>query len=185
LEFTFFKADGGLRLLSTNIVVGNESANISKVSSGSLPAISESAFFNSLDDNGKFVFEKLLTWAKSNSFPIHWGIKGFSLNVDLSGTHVAFCFGYPPNSVYQQSIYSALLGRGGLLSKTSISEQELGVLIKEAQNTGLFQPAGRELKCSIHRKFSEKDIDTLIMWLMNVTKEIIRHGLKGQGEIHT
>ena len=182
LEFTFFKADGGLRLLSTNIVVGNESVNISKVSSGSLPVISESSFFNSLDENGKFVFEKLLAWAKSNSFPIHWGIKGFSLNVDLSGTHVAFCFGYPPKAVYQQSIYSALVGRGGLLVKTDISEQELEPLITEAKNTGLFQPAGRELKCLINRKFSENQVDSLIAWLTNVTKEIKRHGLKGQGQ---
>lgn len=182
LEFTFFKADGGLRLLSTSIVVGNESANISKVSSGSLPVISESSFFNSLDANGKSVFEKLLAWAKSNSFPIHWGVKGFSLNVNLSGTHVAFCFGYLPKSVYQQSIYSVLVRRGGLSSKTDISEQELQALITEAQNTGLFQPAGRELKCLINRKFSEKEIDSLIMWLTNVTKEIEKHGLKGQGE---
>jgi hypothetical protein len=45
LEFTFFKADGGLRLLSTNIVVGNEAAIIAKVSSSSSPVISESVFF--------------------------------------------------------------------------------------------------------------------------------------------
>lgn len=182
LEFTFFKADGGLRLLSTSIVVGNESANISKVSSGSLPVISESSFFNSLDPNGEFVFKKLLAWAKSNSFPIHWGTKGFSLNVDLSGTHVAFCFGYPPKSVFQQSIYSALVGHGGLSVKTDISAQELQTLNTEAQNTGLFQPAGRELKCLINRKFSESQVDSLIAWLTNVTKEIERHGVKGQGE---
>lgn len=185
LEFTFFKADGGLRLLSTSIVVGSESANISKVTSGSLPIISEGTFFNSLDPNGKFMFEKLLTWAKSNSFPIHWGTKGFSLNVNLSGTHVAFCFGYPPKSVYQQSIYSALVGRGGLLSKIDIPEQELQALFTEAQNTGLFQPAGRELKCLINRKFSEKQIELLFSWLTNVTQEIKKHGLKGQGESDT
>lgn len=185
LEFTFFRADGGLRLLSTSIVVGNESANISKVSSGSLPVISESSFFDSLDPNGKFVFEKLLAWAKENSFPIHWGTKGFSLNVNLSGTHVAFCFGYPPKAVFQQSVYSALVGRGGLLVKTGISEQELHLLITEAKNTGLFQPAGRELKCLINRKFSEEQVDLLIGWLTNVAKEIEKHGLKGQNESHT
>jgi hypothetical protein len=185
LEFTFFKADGGLRLLSTSIVVGYESANVAKVSSGSLPAISESAFFNSLDSNGKFIFEKLLAWAKSNSFPIHWGIKGFSLNVNLSGTHVAFCFGYPPKSVFQQSIYSALVGRGGILSKIDISEQELQAFYTEAQSSGLFQPAGREIKCLINRKFTEKQIEWLFSWLTRVTQEIEKHGLKGQGKSQT
>lgn len=185
LEFTFFQADGGLRLLSTSIVVGNESANISKVSSGSLPIISESAFFNSLDSNGIFIFKELLAWAKANSFPIHWGTKGFSLNVNMSGTHVAFCYGYPPNSVYQQSIYSALVGQGGLLRKIDIPEKEFQALIAEAQSSGLFQPAGRELKCLINQKFSEKQIELLFSWLTNVTQEIKKHGLKGQGESHT
>ena len=185
LEFTFFKADGGLRLLSTNIVVGNETANISRVSSSPLPRISESAFYNSLDANGKFIFEKLLTWAKTNSFPIHWGTKGFSLNVNLSGNHVAFCFGYPPKSVFRQSIYSALWGHGGLLSKIDIPEQELQDLYTEAQNSGLFKPAGRELKCLINRQFSEKQIEWLFSWLTKVTQKIERHGLKGQGESQT
>ncbi|MGB9693495.1 MAG: hypothetical protein ACPLYF_01480 [Fervidobacterium sp.] len=182
LEFTFFKAEGGLRLLSTSIVVGNESKRISKVSSGSLPTISESAFFSSVDSNGKLVFEKLLIWANSNSFPIHWGTKGFSLNVNLSGTHVAFCFGYPPSSVYQQSIYSALFGRGGLLSKIDIPDQELQSLYTEAQTSSLFQPAGRELKCLINHKFSERELDLLFSWLTKVTQAIEKHGLKGQGE---
>ena len=185
LEFTFFKADGGLRLLSTSIVVGNESKAIVKVTSGSLPIISEGSFLASLDENGKFVFEKILEWAKMNSFPIHWGTKGFSLNVDLSGRHVAFCFGYPPHSVYRQSLYTALVGRGGLLSKTGISEQEIQGLAAEAKGSGLFQPAGRELKCLIVRKFSEEDVNLLISWLVTLSKAIEKHGLKGQGENHT
>jgi len=182
LEFTFFKTDDELRLLSTSIVVGNEAAlKVPPRPPPIPPRISESTFFNSLDENGKFVFEKLLAWAKSNSFPIQWGKKGFSLNVDLSGTYVAFCFGYPPNCVFQQSIYS---WRSGLLNKTDISEQESQILFIEAQNSGLFQPAGRELKCLINQKFSEQQVDSLIMWLTNVAKEIKKHGLKGQGENH-
>jgi len=182
VEFTFYKADDGLRLFSTNIVVGNEADNISTITSGSLPRISEKAFFNSVDANGRFIFEKLLTWAKSKSFPIHWGIKGFSLNVNLSGNHVVFCFGYPPTSVFQQSIYTALFGRGGLSGKIDISEQELQALFEEAQNSGLFQPAGRESKCQINRKFSEKEIEWLFSWLTKVTQAIEKHGLKGEIE---
>jgi hypothetical protein len=184
LEFTFFKADGGFRLLSTSVVVGDESDNIVKVSSGSLPVISESSFIASLDENGQAIFGKLLTWAKSHSFPIHWGTKGLSLNVDLSGTHVAFCFGYPPQSVFQQSIYSALVGRGGLKSKTGISEQDIQGLMAEAQDSGLFLPAGRELKWPINRKFSENEFEFLISWLTKLTQEIKKNGLKGQGENH-
>ncbi len=182
LEFTFFKADDGLRLLSTNIVVGNETANIARVSSGSLPVISESAFLKSVDANGKFTFEKLLAWAKANSFPIHWGTKGFSLNVNLQGTHIAFCYGYPPKSVYQQSLYSALVGQGGLLRKIDIPEKELAALSAEAQDSGLFKPAGRELKCLINRRFSDQQVEWLFSWLAKIVQEVEKHGLKGQGE---
>lgn len=180
LEFTFFKAEGGLRLLSTNIVVGNESNMIAKVSSGSLPITSEGAFLATLDQNGKLVLGRLLEWAKSNAFPVHWGTKGFSLNVNLQGTHVAFCFGYPPNSVFQQSLYTALVGRGGLMSKIDISEEEIQVLAGEAQNSGLFQPAGRELKSLITREFTPQEMDWLVSWLLKLTETIQKHGLKGQ-----
>lgn len=180
LEFTFFKAEGGLRLLSTNIVVGNESNMIAKVSSGSLPITSEVAFLATLDQNGKLVLGRLLEWAKGNAFPVHWGTKGFSLNVNLQGTHVAFCFGYPPNSVYQQSLYTALVGRGGLMSKIDISEEEIRVLAGEAQNSGLFQPAGRELKSLITHEFTPKEMDWLVSWLLKLTETIQKRGLKGQ-----
>ncbi|MEW5870375.1 MAG: hypothetical protein AB1894_13960 [Chloroflexota bacterium] len=182
LEFTFFQAEGGLRLLSTNIVVGNEPMMISKVSSGSLPRVSESSFINSLDQYGKAVFGRLLEFAKAGSFPIHWGTKGFSLNVDLEGTHVAFCFGYPPASVYQQSLYTALVGRGGLLSKVNISEETIQSLAVEAQNSGLFQPAGREYKCIINRELSDSEIEWLFSWLTKLTLVIQELGLKGHNE---
>lgn len=180
LEFTFFEAEGGLRLLSTSIVVGNEPATISKVSSGSLPKVSENSFLNSLDQYGKVIFGRLLEFAKTNSFPVHWGTKGFSLNVNLDGTHVAFCFGYPPNSVFQQSLYTALVGRGGLLSKVDISEEAVQSLALEAQNSGLFQSAGRELKCIINRELSKSEIEWLLSWLTKLTQVIQKHGLKGQ-----
>jgi len=182
LEFTFFKAEGGLRLLSTDIVVGNESNSIDRIISGSLPKISESKFLTALDSNGKRMFERLLKSAKDNSFPIHWGSKGFSLNVNLQGTHVAFCFGYPPQSVYQQSLYTALVGRGGLMIKIDISEEEIQELKAEAQNSGLFQPAGRELKLLITREFTEKEMDWLVSWLLKLSQTIEKHGLKGQSD---
>jgi hypothetical protein len=185
LEFTFFKAEGDLRLLSTSIVVGNEAAKISKVSSSPQSRTTESDFIKSIDPNGKVVFENLLAWAKENSYPIHWGAKGFSLNVDMSGNHVAFCYGYPPNTIFKQSVYSAFVGHGSLGSKVDISEHELQALKAEIQNSGLFQPAGGELKCPINHKFTEKELDLLLSCLTKAAQEIKQHGLKGQDENHT
>jgi hypothetical protein len=49
---------------------------------------------------------------------------------------------------------------------------------QEAQATGLFQPAGRELKALINRKFNDTEIQTLIGWLGKVATGIERHELK-------
>ena len=50
-------------------------------------------------------FTVLLDFAKENDLFVRWGTKGFSLNVRLETDFVGLCCGYPPNSVYRQSIY--------------------------------------------------------------------------------
>ena len=47
VEFTFFQADGGIRLLSQEIVVGNEADKPVQVASGSLPTVTENGFLTS------------------------------------------------------------------------------------------------------------------------------------------
>ncbi len=178
VEFTLFEREDGLRLLSSDIVVGKEPAKLSRISSSSLPKTSEMQFMESLDEYGKPVFEKLLGFAKANAFPIHWGTKGFSLNVDLDGTHVAFCFGYPPHCVFRQSVYTALVGRGGLLSKVDVSEDIAQELLSAAQETGLFQAAGRELKCIVDRALADEEVSMLISWCEKTTSIIKEHGLR-------
>ena len=110
--------------------------------------------------------------------PIHWGTKGLSLNVDVGGNHVAVCFGYPPDSVYKQSIYTALIGAGGITSKTAVPEDVVKSLWKEAESTGLFRPAGRELTCLIDHKLSEQELTALLSWCEKVAASINEHGLK-------
>jgi hypothetical protein len=178
VEFTFFQAAGGTRLLSQEIVVGKESDKPMYVASGSLPVVDEDTFLASLDNNGKAIFSRILGLAKDKSMPIHWGTKGFSLNLEIDGSHVAICFGYPIESVYKQSIYTALRGRGGMALKTAVPEEVVKALWDAAESTGLFKPAGRELKCLINRKFSESEITSLLAWVEKIARTIREHGLK-------
>lgn len=178
VEFSFFLSNGGTPLLSQNIVVGQELTKLKRVVSSSLPVISQSDFLCSLDKNGKDVFERLLNFAQQKSMPIHWGTKGLSLNVDLEGNHVAVCYGYPPDSVWKQSIYTAMVGAGGITKKTSIPESVLKSLWTEAESTGLFRPAGHELKCTIDHQLSEQELTMLLLWLEKVVAIINEHGLK-------
>lgn len=178
VEFSFFQSEQGLKLLSHEIVVGRESAHVPSITSGSLPIITEEAFLHSLDSHGHAVFTEILTYAREHSFPLHWGSKGFSLNVDKHGTHVAVCFGYPPDSVYKQSIYTALVGRGGLLSKLAISADTIAELWQEAEQSGYFQRAGKELKCVINRAFSTEEIERILAWIRKVALVVQEAELK-------
>ncbi len=177
LEFSYFESNGGLRLLSHDIVVGGEPKKTTKISSGSLPITSSEEFLKSLNQFGRPVFERILSFATEEQLPLHWGTKGFSVNVDLAGTHVAICFGYPPNAVFRQSIYTALYGRGGLLSKIKVEEETLTTLFSEARATGLFKPAGRELKWVIDRSITSEEIEAVLRWLKRVVSTVTEHGL--------
>jgi hypothetical protein len=178
VEFSLFLSSGGTHLLSQDIVVGRELTKPDRIASGSLPIVSQNDFMRSLDENGRPVFERFLEFARQRSMPIHWGTKGLSLNVDLGGNHVAVCFGYPPDSVYKQSVYTALMGHGGMTSKTSVPEDVVKSLWTEAESTGLFRPAGRELKCLIDHKLSEQELTALLSWCEKVAASINKHGLK-------
>ncbi len=50
------------------------------------------------------------------------------------------------------------MGRGSITSKTSVPEDVLKSLWGKAESTGLFQPAGHELKCLIDHEMSEEEI---------------------------
>lgn len=178
VEFTFFQANEGNRLLSQEIIVGRESEKPKQISSGSLPVVTEEAFLASADENGKVVFTRILDLAKNKSMPIHWGTKGFSLNVDVDGTHVAVCFVYPPDSVYKQTVRTTLRYRGGVEKKTAVPEATIQALWKQAEATGLFNKAGRDLKCNITWKLSDQELESIIKWCESVEKEVKKHGLK-------
>ena len=55
------------------------------------------------------------------------------MNVDKDGVHVAVCYGYPPNSVFKQSIYTALVSRGGFLRKLDVDESDIKDLWESAK----------------------------------------------------
>ena len=138
-------------------------------------------FIGSLDPNGKAVFEKILEFAEARKMPIHWGVKGFSLNIDLDGTHVTVFFCYPPASMYNQSIYTQLMGQNGLSAKTQVPDDEIRGLWSKAEAMGLFRRAGQELKCSIDRAFTDAEIDKVLAWCEEVVATIAKYGLKELG----
>ena len=178
VEFTFFQAEGGTRLLSQEIVIGKESDKPARLVSVSLPLVTEGAFLASLDENGKGPVSGILELAKRKAMPIHWGTKGFSLNVDVEGTHIAICAVYPPDSVYRQSVLTRLYQVGGVARKSAVTQEILECLWEQALSTGLFSPAGQELKCVIGRRLHDSEVQALLTWCDSVQEAVTKHGLK-------
>jgi hypothetical protein len=177
VEFSFFESESGAQLLSSDIVVGKEPAREKKVSSGSRRTVSKEEFLQSVDRFGRPVFEPILALGEAESLPIHWGSKGFSLNVDVDGTDVAVCFGYPPDAVYGQTLYTAAFRPGSPVEKLGVSEQFASATLSAAEETGLFERAGRELKCVIEREFSGEEIAALLGWIRGEIKRIREAGI--------
>lgn len=180
VEFAFFEAHDGNRLLSQEVVVGKESEKPTQVASGSLPVVTEEAFLASLDQNGKAVFSRIKEFAQRKSMPIIWGTKGFSLNLAIDGIPVAICFVYPPESVHKQSIRTTLYRIGGVEKKTRVPEEMIQSLRKQAEATQLFSPAGQDLRALINRTFSDSEVQALLDWFESVEKTVREHGLKEQ-----
>lgn len=178
VEFTFFQATGGRRLLSQEIVVGRESAKPVGVTSAPSPVVSEDDFLASCDDYGTAVFPRILDLARSKSMSVRWGIRGFSVGVDADGDRVLVCKGYPPRSVFKQTLYAVLRGRAGIEMKAAAPAEVVDRLWKSAEATGLFTSAGRDLKCPIDRAFAPDEIDALVSWCESVEQAITAHGLK-------
>lgn len=179
VEFSFFQAAGGGRLLSQEIVVGREHTKPRRVISKPLPIVSEGEFLKSCDEYGKAVFSRILELARRKSMSINWGTKGFSIGVDIDGTRVVVCYAYPPGSVFKQTLYTALHDRAGM-PKTGVPAEAVERLRHSAEATGLFTAAGRDLKCLIDRAFTDSELDKLIAWCESVEQVILEHGLKGK-----
>ena len=179
VEFTFFEASGGGRLLSQEIVVGREHTKPRRVTSEPLPVVSEDDFLKRCDEHGKRVFSRILELARARSMSINWGTKGFSMGVDVDGARVVVCYAYPPAAVFGQTLYT---DRAGIERKTRAPAEAVDRLRNAAEETGLFAPAGRELKCSIDRAFTDEEVDTLVAWCEVVAQAIVEHRQKPAAE---
>ena len=151
LEFKYFETGAGERIISTDFVVGGDLLLTKKVSSGALPRIDKPEFVESLDKFGRTFFEDLLVFAETNGLSIHWGTRGFSINVDLNGKHVAILYGFPPHSVFKQVVYTAFKEiRNNIKDSEPIIEQYRQELVQ----LGTFENAQSEQKWLI-----KKDVD--------------------------
>ena len=171
VEFTFFQAAGGGRLLSQEIVVGGEHARPQATAMSR--KVTKAEFLESCDNNGRAVFARILDLADREGMSTRWGTRGFSMGVDLGGTRAIVCYGYPPASRTGQTFYTGL-DQAGLVPE-EVAEQHF----KKAEQTGLFASTGKGWKCLIDRAFTVTEVDALVAWCESVAQAIREHTVPG------
>jgi len=174
-SFKYFKTKNGEEIVSLEFIVGEEEFIRKKVQTASLPKIDEKQFLNSLDENGKNVFEKIFDFGKKNDLLYKWGSKGFSLNVGIDNELVTLLFGYPPNSAFKQSIYT---GFEMITKKVNNSEEVVDFYKTQIKDFGYFKDAGSISKWIINKSYSEEEIKKFIDILKEIILKIKENGLK-------
>jgi len=175
MEFKYFETKSGEKIISIDFVIGEEEFIRQKVQSASLPKVDENRFLSSLDKNGFEVFQKIFEFSKLNGLMFRWGSKGFSLNIELNTGLVGLLFGYPPSSVYKQSIYT----RFEEITKKVNNPEEIIEFYKERlENLGYFIKAKSNLKWVIDKVYSENEVKQFLDIIRKVISKIKERGLK-------
>ena len=170
MEFKYFLNYASERMITIDFVVGDDTFIRSEIKSISqLPKVDEKKFIDTLDKNGKFLFESISEFAKSNGLFFRWGSKGFSLNLPFNDGFVGLLFGYPPVSVFKQSLYT---GFEEIRKKVIDHESISSFFRSELEKSGNFISAKSNLKWIIDKPINKIEIDNLLTTLQLVIKKI-------------
>lgn len=178
IEFKYFTNSTNMKIISSDFIVGDNEFFKQKVQSGThLPKINKEIFFNSLDHYGKCVFEKLFEFADRENLLFRWGSRGFSLNIPFENGFVTICFGYPKNSIFKQSIYTAF---EEINKKINNAENVIDFYKKELEKFGKFEQAQSKLKWLIDKEIKPLEIENYLNILKKVIEKIKAEGLKSE-----
>lgn len=174
MEFKYFETSSGEKIISCDFIVGEDEIIRKKVQSASLPEVDEKQFLSSLDKNGLEVFQQIFDFAKQNDLMVRWGSKGFSLKVKFDTGFVRLFSGYPPTSVFKQSIY---IGFEEITKKVINPHDIVKLYKKRIENLGYFINAKSKLKWVINKSYSKDEIKSFIEVVAEVISKIKERGL--------
>lgn len=172
IAFKYFKDKKGERIITSDFVVKKDKTTGG--STESKPKIDKEKFLANVDEYITDFFSRLFILTSENRMPLHWGSTGFSLNVDLSGKHVNILYGYSNIMVDGQSIYTAAME---IRRKVNNAEAIIEEYLKRLNNTGLFEPAGNEIKWIINKPVNDDIIKSIFDTILFVKDEIENAGV--------
>jgi len=178
VEFKYFVNKTDNKMISSDFVVGDEEFIRTKINpSAQLPKTDKDKFIAELDKTGKLVFESLFEFAEKEKLVFRWGAKGFSLNKTVGNGFVGLCFGYPPSSVFKQSIYT---GFEEIRKKINNADSVIEYYKTELEKCGKFEQAKSNLKWVLNKTVRKEDIDKYLDILRQVIEKIGTEGLKNE-----
>jgi hypothetical protein len=175
MEFKYFETQAGEKIITSNLTIGDENFSQRPVQSASLPKVDQQQFLSFLDKNGLQVFQPIFEFATKKGLVFRWGSKGFSLNLELNTGFVGLFFGYPPSSVFKQSIYT---GFEEITKKVNNPENIITFYREEIKKLGFFVNAKSNLKWVIEKSYTKEEIKGFLDIIDMVTVKIIENGLK-------
>ena len=134
--------------------------------------LSRDEFLESCDDHGRAVYSKILALADFEDMSLKWDTTSFKIVVDVDGSQVPVCTAGLPGSKFGQAVWTT---RGS--DKAGTPADVFEQLRREAQQTGLFVPAGKELKCSIDHVFTNDEVHALFEWCVLAEQAIREHAV--------
>lgn len=159
LEFKYFTTKSGEKIISSDVVVGEEEFLRQKIESKPLPKVDEKQFRKSLDNNGLKVLNQILNFVKENNLQIRWGSKGFSVNFIIDNGFIALFFFYPRDSVFKQSIYT---GFEEIIKKVNNPEDIVRFYRTNLEKLGFFVTAKSNLKWVIDSEYTDDQINSFL-----------------------
>jgi hypothetical protein len=175
VEFGFFKTARGERLMSSDVVVGGDPVGVAAPDVAPMPKTTKDQFLAACDETGRKVFTTVLAHAESKKLPIHWGSRGFSMNIELEGSRVPICYGYPATSVFKQSVYTAFAD----VKRKVKDGADLVQGCRPALETAGFITAKNEMKIMVTGSVST---DAVIKILTGLEAGVRERGLVGANE---
>jgi hypothetical protein len=174
VEFGYFQNFAKERLMSVDIVVGKEALASGRITTGKRPPTDMHKFMNDLDENARPLFSAIFALAKQNQYDIGWGSVGFSMSLNLNDSLVGLLMGYPKSSVYSQILYTYFQS---VLLKVKNGERLVASFKQALLKTGLFVPAGNEVKYVIRQRPAEEQVSSIIKLIAEFADQIKSNGL--------
>lgn len=176
VEFNLFEErGGGGRLLSMEVVAGDETTKPGPVVSDSRPVLTEAGFLELCDEQAKSFFFRLFEGSRRPPMPsINWTSAGFTMRVDIDGEKVQL------GQCRRGLGWAAVVVRRKHVEKSAVPPTELDALWREALQWKFFGKGEHEpgnLVCNA-AELTDAEMKTLLGWFSKLAGAVRRYRVK-------